>query len=97
MDQNTNNTPMPEEKSSMTSIASIILIVIVIAVGALYFFKQVPAPVDNAALTPAETQSDATVSSLSTQSTSTDINDIEKDLNATNLSGVNAGMNNISI
>lgn len=97
MDQNTNNTPMPEEKSSMTSIASIILIVIVIAAGALYFFKQVPAPMDNGALSPAEAQSDATVSSLSTQSTSTDINDIEKDLNATNLSGVDAGLSNINI
>ncbi|MFA5997231.1 MAG: hypothetical protein WC791_01955 [Candidatus Paceibacterota bacterium] len=98
MDQDTNNgTPMPEEKSSMTSIASIVLIVIVLAAGAFYFFKQVPAPAEQSALPTTETQADASVTSLTTQGTSTDLADIEADLGATDLSGVDAGLSDIQI
>jgi flagellar basal body-associated protein FliL len=101
MEQNINTgTPMPEEKSSMTSIASIILIVVVLAAGAFYFFKQVPVPTEQTPATnttPAQEQADATVSGLSAQGTSTDLTDIQKDLNATDLSGVDAGLSDIAI
>lgn len=100
MDENTTvetGAPMPEEKSSMSSILSIVLIVVVLAAGAFYFFKQVPAPEGAELNTPAELQSDATLTDISTQGTSTDIADIEADLNATDFSGVDAGLSDLGI
>lgn len=73
-----------EEKKPIGAIVSIIVIVLVLVFGASYFFKQVPSP----ALTPAEIQADPTISTLSTQGTSTNVADIQKDLNATDLSGL---------
>lgn len=86
----------PGPKGSMGATISIIVIVLVLILGALYFFKQVP--IDTTApLTPAQVSADQTVSSLATQGASTDITDIQKDLNNTNLSNVGAGVSNISI
>lgn len=100
MDQNTDTNsgaPMTGEKNPMSSIISILIIVIILAFGAFYFLKQVSVPAENAVLTPVEKQADPTISALSAQSTSTDLNAIQKDLNTTDLSGVDAGLNNISI
>jgi hypothetical protein len=98
MDQNTNNsTPIPEEKTPVASITSILVIVLVLAFGAFYFLKQVPVPADNATLTPAEAQADPAVAGLSTQGTSTDLTSIQNDLKATDLSGLDAGLGDISI
>lgn len=100
MDQNMNmGTPMPEEKKPTGAIISITVIVLVIVLGAYYFLKQVPLPAEESAGTPASAteQTDTTVSALSAQGTSTDIVDIQKDLNATNLSGLDAGLNNVAI
>jgi len=101
MDQNTTTqtgAPMPEEKSSMSAIISIIVIVLVLAGGAFYFFKQVPVPEVMSDLNaPAALQADTTLTGLGTQGTSTDLADIEADLNATNLSGVDAGLSDIAI
>ncbi len=88
---------VPEEKKSVGAIISIIVIVLVLAFGAYYFLKQVPAPADNGTLTSAETQADASITALSTQGTSTEIADIQKDLDATDLSGIDAGLNDIAI
>lgn len=100
MEQSMNTgTPMPEEKKSTSAIVSIIVIVLIIALGAYYFLKQVPLPAEEPAGAPASAveQTDGTVSALSTQGTSTDIADIQKDLNATNLSGLDAGLSNVAI
>ena len=86
---------VPEEKKSVGSTVSIIVIVLVLALGGYYFLRQVPTASDQ--LTPAETQADSAISSLSTQGTSTDLADIQKDLDATNLSGLDAGLSDIAL
>lgn len=88
-------TQMPGEKKPVGAIISIVVIVLVLAFGAYYFLKQVPTT--GSVLTNAETQADQTISSLSSQGTSTDLADIQKDLDATNLSGLDAGLGDIAI
>lgn len=96
-------TPMPEEKKPTGAIISIIVIVLVIAVGAYYFLRQVPikeevpSPTPSAPAVSVEESIDATTASLAAQGTSTDIADIQKDLNATDLSNVGTGLSNIAI
>lgn len=100
MDQNINTggTPMPEEKKSVGTMISIIIVVLILAFGAYYFLKQVPVEEGiGSLLTPAEVQNDATISNLSAQGTSTDLGDIQKDLDATDLSGLDAGLSDIAI
>ena len=89
--------PMPAEKKSTGAVISIIVIVLVVAFGGYYFLKQVPLTGGDEVLTTAETQADASISALSTQGTSTDLADIQKDLDATNLSGLDAGLADIAI
>ena len=91
-------TQMPEEKSSVGVIISIVVVVLVLACGAYYFLKQVPAPQETTgAPITTETPADATVSALSTQGTSTNIADIEKDLKATDIPTVNVGLSDVSL
>lgn len=98
MEQNMNmGTPMPEEKTSTGSIIGIIVIVLVLAFGAYYFFKQVPMPAENEVLSPSEVAGDTSLSGLTTQGTSTELGDIQKDLDATNLTGLDAGLSDIAI
>ena len=87
--------PMPEEKKPVGAVISIIVIVLVLAFGAYYFLKQVPMEADS--LTTAEVQADQAISALSTQGTSTELSDIQKDLDATDLSGLDAGLSDIAI
>lgn len=87
-----------EEKKPVGAIISIIVIVFVLVFGAYYFLKQVPVPEElGGTLTPEEIQSDATISALSKQGTSTNIADIQKDLDATNLSNIGTGLSDIAI
>lgn len=97
MDQNINNDAQVPEKKSTGATISIIIIVLVLAYGAFYFSKQVPLPTENGVLTPAEIQTDQTISSLSEQGTSTDLADIQKDLEATDFSGLDAGLTDFAI
>ncbi|MGB2580313.1 MAG: hypothetical protein WBC83_01310 [Minisyncoccia bacterium] len=98
MDQNINNASQaPAEKKSTGAIISIIIIVLVLAYGAFYFSKQVPLPAGNEGLVPSEIQVDQAISSLSKQGTSTDLADIQKDLEATDFSGLDAGLTDFSI
>lgn len=99
MDQNINmgGTTTPEEKKPLGTMISIVIVVLVIAFGAYYFLKQVPTATENVILTPAEIQADATISSLSAQGTSTDLSDIQKDLEATDFSNIDAGLSDIEI
>ena len=86
-----------EEKKPIGATISIIVIVLVLAFGAYYFLKQVPALDESVTLTSAEIQADTIISALSTQGTSTDIADIQKDLDATDFSGLETGLDNIAL
>ncbi|MDO8604047.1 MAG: hypothetical protein Q7K40_01410 [bacterium] len=98
MDTNMNmGTQMPTEKKSTGATISIIVIVLVLAFGAYYFLKQVPAGMDNGAVTESELQNDQVANALSTQGSSTDIADIQKDLDATDFSGIDAGLSDVTI
>jgi len=105
MDQNTNTGAQTQEKESAGPTVSIIVIVLVLAFGAYYFFKQVPVStrekgVTGAIMTPATTTDtgvDMTTSTLSVQGTSTEIVDIQKDINASNFSNLGAGLSDITI
>lgn len=98
MDQNIKvGTPSPE-KGPIGAKISIIIVVLVLAFGAYYFLKQVPVEEGlDTLLTPSEVQGDATISNLSAQGTSTDLGDIQKDLDTTDLSGLDAGLGDITI
>lgn len=89
--------PMPTEKKSTGAIISIIVIVLVVAFGAYYFLKQVPTGTEAGSLTPAETQMDSVISAISTQGASTELVDIQKDVDATNFTGLDAGLSDITI
>lgn len=98
MDQNINNgAQMPAEKKSAGTTISIIIIVLILAYGAFYFSKQVPLPTGTWELTPSEMQADTTISSLSKQGTSTDLTDIQKDIEATDFSGLDTGLIDFAI
>lgn len=89
--------PSPEKGPVGVKI-SIIIVVLVLAFGAYYFLKQVPVEEGiGSLLTPAEVQNDATISNLSAQGTSTDLGDIQRDLDATDLSGLDTGLGDIAI
>lgn len=98
MEQNMNmGTSMNEEKKSTGALISIGIIVLLVAAGAYYFLRQVPMETDSVELTASEQRADAQISSLSTQGTSTELSDIQKDLDATDLSNLEAGLNDIAI
>lgn len=87
-----------EGKKSVGPAMSIVIIVIILALGAYYFLKQVPVEEGlEALLTPAEMQADVNLSGLSAQGTSTELSDIQKDLDATDLSNLDAGLSDIEI
>lgn len=100
MDQNINTevpTPAVEEKSPTGAIISIVVIVLVLAFGAYYFLRQVPAAPGGQVLSPSELTADQTISDLSAQGTSTELSDIQKDLDATDFSNIEVGLSDISI
>ena len=88
MDQNINTGAQPEAKGGTSAMISIVVIVLVLGFGAFYFFKQVPIPAETGSASPVDTQADPIISALSTQGTSTELVDIQKDLNATDLTSV---------
>lgn len=89
-------TQMPPEKKSVGSIIGIIVIVLVLAGGAYYFLIMLPASTTGS-LSPVETQVDSAISALSKQGTSTEISDIQKDLDSTNLTGLDVGLSDVAI
>lgn len=99
MDQNINMSAQPQEKGPVGTTISVVVIVLILALGAYYFLKQVPVAdeMNNGAIDPAEMQITNEISALSSQGTSTDIADIQKDLDATNLSDLEAGLSDINI
>ena len=98
MAQNINIVTPSPEKGPIGAKISIIIVVLILAFGAYYFLKQVPVEEGlDTLLTPSEVQSDAAISNLSAQGTSTELSDIQKDLDATDLSGLDAGLSDIEI
>ncbi|MEK7568948.1 MAG: hypothetical protein AAB497_02445 [Patescibacteria group bacterium] len=98
MDQNINAGAPSPEKGPIGAKISIIIVVLILAFGAYYFLKQVPVEEGlDTLLTPSEVQSDAAISNLSAQGTSTELSDIQKDLDATDLSNLDAGLSDIAI
>ena len=95
---------MPEEKKSAGPLVGIVIVVLVLIAGAVYVFMDSKKSVmEHEQPAVMEQQADAgvmitdtTVSALSEQGTSTDILEIEKDLQVTDLSGLDAGLSDIS-
>mgnify|MGYP001570169639 CR=1 FL=1 len=80
--------PMPglEEKKSKGSLIAVILILVLIIIGGLYFLKQrVSQPVY------APVTGDSVTESLNTQSSSDEVSAIETDLKATDIDSIDQG------
>lgn len=102
--ENTPPTPELEEKSSWGSAIGIILIVAIIVIGGLYFWGQ---KIDERLSEFESNNTDITVEDIlnapdsqlealsEEQSTSTDITDIEEDLDTTNLDNLDAELDAI--
>ncbi|MBI5401076.1 MAG: hypothetical protein HZB12_03100 [Candidatus Yonathbacteria bacterium] len=86
-----------EEKKPIGAIVSIIVIVLVLVLGAYYSLRQLPPTTEVANEPSGVGLADSTVSALSTQGTSTEIDAIQKDLNATDFSSVGTGLSDIAI
>ncbi len=81
-------TPKPPEKGGVGPVLGIIVIIIVLALGGLYYFTkgvdQIPSPsADQAALTPEDE-----AAMIEAQGTSANLSDIQADVNATDVSGL---------
>ena len=77
-----------EKKSSIGSLIAVIVILVLIVVGGLYFLNQRAS--QPSYIPPAE-QGDAITESLNQQSNSDDLNSIEADLNATDINNIDQG------
>ncbi|KKT74896.1 MAG: hypothetical protein UX21_C0048G0004 [Microgenomates group bacterium GW2011_GWC2_45_8] len=92
MEPNANQT---SENRPAGPVIGAVIIILILVVGALYFWgaklnkeaNQTPEDILNA--------EDQTLNQLQTQSTSTEIGDIETDLNATDLNNLDADLQNI--
>lgn len=88
-----------EDKKSVGSIIGIIIIIVIIIIGGLYYWGSYLNKQDLASLTPEEiaSQDDTAVEQLQEQGTSDEIADIEADLNATDLEGLDAELEQIEM
>lgn len=109
MDQTTPQAPMggtpagaPQEEKSMGPLIGSIIVIAIIVIGGIYFWMTRSV---NAPETPSGTETstlgqttapDQETAALLNQGTSDEVVDIEKDLNATNLNNLDAGMNDIN-
>ncbi len=88
---------MEEQKSSVGSIISIIIILVLIVIGALYFWgKQVEETKMTEQTPELQTETDASMNeaaAIKAVSTSDDLGSIEADLKATNLNNLDAELN----
>ncbi len=88
---------MPEKKAGNAgSVIAIILIVLVLAVGGIYYFMSTAGELgmnsDDTSL-PADSQTEA----LAQQSSSDEFSSIEADVQATNLNGLNEGSGELQV
>lgn len=99
---------VPEEKKPVGPMIGIVIVVIVLIAGAVYAFLNFKQSVGeqpgvmkqevDPGMMSGETSlvPDATVTALSEQGASIDLSEIQKDLQATDLSGLDAGLSDIS-
>lgn len=98
-----NMVPPPEEKGHFGAWAGIVIIVVILALGGLYFWGKklnnegpsMPAPMIENAGTSETGVFDQSTEALQTQGTSDNISDIEADLNSTNLENLDADLGSI--
>ena len=82
---------MPAERKSSGPLIGIIIIVLVLAVGGVYFWKTtISEKQERSALQASEEDTNATVAGLQSQSQSDEIADIEADLQATDFENLDA-------
>ena len=86
---------MPQPESKAGPIIGIVIVVIVLIIGALYFWgqrlnREVPVTPSSDTSALQEEQSDPSVTALNSQSSSDDYASIESDLNATNVDGLSS-------
>ncbi|MBL7045458.1 MAG: hypothetical protein ISR99_00245 [Parcubacteria group bacterium] len=88
---------MSEEKKSSGPFVGIVIIVLVLVVGGLYFWGSKLSKERQDLVTPEEIQAEAdpSLEALSTQSTSDAVADIEADLDTTDLGGLDAELADI--
>lgn len=100
MQQNPTGTPvgMPPEEKSMGALIGSIIVIAVIVIGGIYFWMtrngESPVPGETPPLGQTVAPDQETAALLN-QGTSSEISDIEKDLNATNFDNLDAGMGDI--
>lgn len=88
--------PSMEPKSNMGPVVGIIIIVIILIVGAFYFWSTRLQPAIEAPQAGSQTtEADPFVSNLGAVGSSDDLGSIEADLNATNLDGLDSGLNSV--
>ena len=83
--------PPTENKSSAGPVIAIVIVLAVIILGGLYFWGQR----DNATENTADAYLSGDTAAIKTQSSSDDVNSIEKDLNGTNVDSIGSDLNNI--
>ena len=100
--QNPTGTPggTPQEEKSMGPLIGSVIIVAIIVIGGIYFWMTRSAETPTPALPETAplgqtTTPDQETAALLNQGTSDNTADIEKDLNATDLNNLDAGMNDI--
>ena len=93
MEPNANN--QSSENKPTGPIIGAVIIILVLIVGALYFWGAKLNKEDNKTPEDILSAEDQTLNQLETQSTSTEINAIENDLNATVLNGLDADLQSI--
>jgi len=98
--QNQTGTPagMPQEEKSVGALIGSIIVVAVIVIGGIYFWMTRSGETPSTETSPLgqTVPPDQETAALLNQGTSDEISDIEKDLNATNLNNLDAGMNDIN-
>lgn len=82
--------PTKEEDVSFGPLIGIIIIVALLAIGALYFFKKADLP--NKSAVKGSMIKDAVINELSRQNSSDEIGAIKKDLSATSIEALNRGL-----
>lgn len=100
--QNQTETPagMPQEEKSVGALIGSIIVIAVIVIGGIYFWmtrngeSTAPATTETPSLGQTVTPDQETAALLN-QGTSSEVSDIEKDLNATNFDNLDAGMGDI--
>ncbi|KKQ57684.1 MAG: hypothetical protein US77_C0018G0007 [Microgenomates group bacterium GW2011_GWC1_38_14] len=98
--QNQTGTPagMPQEEKSVGALIGSIIVVAVIVIGGIYFWMTRSGETPSTETSPLgqTVPPDQETAALLNQGTSDEISDIEKDLNATNLNNLDAGMDDIN-